>query len=72
MTRSDTQSSQILSWLKRGRSITPIDALNRFGVFRLAARVADLRKDGHPIQTKIVYAGDKHFARYSLPRRKVA
>ena len=33
---------------------TPIDALNKFGCFRLAARISDLRNDGMLIKTKII------------------
>ena len=45
-----SQEKQILSDLKLGRKITPMYALNKFGCFRLAARVYDLRMKGHPIE----------------------
>ncbi len=64
-----TQEVMILSYLKTGRSLTPMDALERFGCFRLAARVSDLRELGHKIQTELVtdeFTG-KRFASYSLP-----
>ena len=40
----------VLEHLKAHGSITPMDALG-FGCYRLAARVFDLRKDGHNIIT---------------------
>jgi len=46
-----TQTEHILQALQRGERLTPLDALNRFGCFRLAARVAELRVDGHDIVT---------------------
>jgi hypothetical protein len=46
-----TQNQWILDSLKRG-PLTPIDALNGCGCFRLAARIKDLREAGHPIETK--------------------
>lgn len=46
-----SQCDQILSYLKDGHSITPIDALNLFGCFRLAARISDLKKRGNEIIT---------------------
>ncbi|MFN9370649.1 MAG: helix-turn-helix domain-containing protein [Planctomycetaceae bacterium] len=46
--------------------MTPLDALERFGCFRMAARVRDLRDRGHHIHTEIVEQGGKRFARYSL------
>lgn len=69
MTRTSTQANQILSWLKRGKSITPIEALERFGSLRLGARIFDLRREGHVIEMKLVTRGDKHFARYRLTKR---
>ena len=34
-----TQCEQILAHLKPGKTLTPIDALNEYGIFRLAAQV---------------------------------
>lgn len=45
-----SQKEQILRHLKLYQQITPIDALNEYGCFRLAARVYDLRKEGHEIK----------------------
>jgi hypothetical protein len=61
-----TQNEMILAYLKKGKSITPIDALNKFGCFRLAARVSDLRKDGLNIATKYVTKEGKNYASYKL------
>ena len=61
-----SQTSQILMHIKRYGSITPITALDKYGCFRLAARIADLRDSGHKIATEIVRSGDKRFARYRL------
>ena len=48
-----TQKQAILTALKRRQRLTPLDALRRFGCFRLAARIADLRADGLNIVTSI-------------------
>jgi hypothetical protein len=61
-----TQCEQILQRLKTGRTLTPVDALNDFGCFRLAARVKDLRDSGHDIVTIRESQGEKVFARYLL------
>jgi len=45
-----SQNQQIANYLNKGRKLTPIDALNKFGCFRLAARIADLRNDGMNIK----------------------
>lgn len=62
-----TQSAQILAALKAGQHITPIGALNRFGCFRLAARISELREAGHKINTARVETPNGAFvASYSL------
>jgi Helix-turn-helix domain len=62
-----TQSAEILSYLKRGRSITPITALRHFGCFRLGARIWDLKKAGHKItRTWLNLGNGKRVAKYSL------
>jgi hypothetical protein len=62
-----SQNKEIKNWLETGNSITPIDALNLFGCFRLGARIHDLKnKFGVNIKTEIVESGNKRFAKYSL------
>jgi hypothetical protein len=54
MKATDSQNALIKGWLLNGYSITQLEALNQFGCFRLAARIADLRDQGFKIDTKIV------------------
>ena len=63
-----TQNKMVLQHLQTGQSITALDSLRLYGVLRLAARVEELRKDGHTIITQSVRVGNKEFARYSLTR----
>jgi hypothetical protein len=61
------QAAQILSHLEHGRSLTAMDALNLFGCFRLAARVHELRAQGHHIEERVVVTpGGKRVAEYTL------
>lgn len=47
-----SQNKQILRYLQtHKRGITPIDALQKFGCFRLSARISDLREKGYDIRT---------------------
>lgn len=62
----DSQNALIKGWLLNGKSITPLDALNMFGCFRLSARIANLRDEGLPIVTDMVTINDKRVARYYL------
>ena len=42
-----SQEKQILKYMQSGNSITPMDALNRFGCFRLGARIYNLKNSGY-------------------------
>ena len=62
-----TQREEILNHLQSGGYITPIEALEWFGCFRLASRISELKKEGYPIQSKMVLNRyGKKFSRYSL------
>jgi len=60
-----TATSRILAHLKR-KSITPMVALNLYGVFRLAAIIYNLRKRGVVIKTVNKTVNNKTFAQYFL------
>ena len=49
-----TQCEQIADYIKKGKRISPLEALNFFGCFRLAARIADLRRRGLDIRSEMV------------------
>lgn len=61
-----SQQDKIIDYLATGRSITPLQALSRFGCMRLGARIYQLKKDGHRIQTDMVRRKGKTFASYRL------
>tara|TARA_R100000306_G_C4339333_1_gene124378 strand:+ start:52 stop:249 length:198 start_codon:yes stop_codon:yes gene_type:complete len=63
-----SQRLKIKKWLEDGKTLTPIDALERFGCFRLAARIDDLRREGLEIETKYQHKDGKRFASYGLAR----
>lgn len=67
---SSSQNSAIKKYLETGASITPIEALNQFGCFRLSARIYDLRSSGVPISRTDVKRNGKSFASYSISRAK--
>jgi hypothetical protein len=56
--------------MAKGHTLTALEALQMMGVFRLAARIEDLRRKGHNIVTEEVTEGNKTFARYHLVERK--
>lgn len=70
-----TQKEAILIALKNGRKLTPLEALQDFGCFRLAARIYDLERDGYVIDRKMIevvgkIAGKCKVAQYSLSNHK--
>jgi hypothetical protein len=66
MPRYQAQTLEVLQHLETG-PLTPKDAL-RFGCFRLAARIYDLRTAGNIIVTMWESDGDRRYARYVLIR----
>lgn len=68
MKSTDSQTALIKGWLLNGYSITQLDALNMFGCFRLAARIADIRDQGLDIVTDMITVNDKRVANYYLQK----
>ena len=70
-----SQNEMILKYLQTHRTgITPLQALNKFGCFRLSGRIFDLREQGYKIITNMVEIttsdGDtKSVAQYRLVER---
>ena len=62
-----SQNKQIADYLNKGKKLTTIDALTKFGCFRLASRINDLRNEGMKISTKIItLENKKQIAQYSI------
>jgi hypothetical protein len=62
-----SQNKQIADYLNKGKKLTTLDALNKFGCFRLASRINDLRNEGMSIVTKTIkLENKKQIAQYSL------
>lgn len=66
-----TQCERILRHLQSGQSITSAEAMSEYGVYRLASRINDLKKQGIPIRkrqgkSKNRYGESVTFAEYYL------
>lgn len=63
-----TQSNAILEYLESGATLTAIEALNLFSCMRLAARILDLKDEGHNITGQMVKNMDngKSYKRYRM------
>lgn len=66
-----SQKQMVLDYIREFGSITPIDAFRDLGVTRLAAKIFELKKEGHDID-KVIETGKNRFgnrtryARYSF------
>ena len=46
-----SQNKKLLSYLKDNGSIDPMQSWKKLGIYRLSARIHDLRTEGHLIKT---------------------
>lgn len=70
-----TQCERIMRHLQEAGSITSAEAMQEYGIYRLASRISDLKKLGVPIQREFVKSKNRFgeetiFARYSLRAEK--
>lgn len=66
-----TQCEQVLNYMRTHGNITARDAVNYLDIYRLSARIADLKADGYLIKSESVRKKNgkgewKHYASYSL------
>ena len=54
------QNLQILAHLDRFGSITSLEAMNAYGILRLASRISDLRHSGHPIGSEYITVKNRY------------
>ncbi len=61
-----THNEKILRHMDKFGNITAAKAATHFGCWRLAARIGELRAQGHNIETEMVTNGRVRYARYRL------
>ena len=67
----ETQCQMVLKYMEDFGAITPLEALNDLGIYRLGARIYDLRQSGHKIESRIITRANRYgraicFAEYRL------
>lgn len=66
-THAKSQAEKILDYMLSGKAITPIEALDLFGCFRLGARIADIKAKGYLVYSdRITLPNGKKVAQYHL------
>ena len=68
MDKKISKQEKVLMHLQTHGSITPLEALNKYGSLRLGALIFNLRKEGHDIETNIV--PKKGYAKYTYNASK--
>jgi hypothetical protein len=58
-----SQQAQVLNHLKKA-TLTPLEALRKYGTFRLAAIIFNLRDEGYIIETNSINLGTKKKPKY--------
>ncbi len=69
-----TQCEQVIRHMEESGSITSLEAMQEYGIMRLASRITDLKKAGIPIHRDMVSQKNRYgetvtFARYSIGGR---
>ena len=69
-----TQCEQIIRHMEECGSITSLEAMQEYGIMRLASRITDLKKSGIPIHRDMITQKNRYgetvtFARYSIGGR---
>lgn len=65
-----TQNEMVIEYMTEYGSINALEAMRDLGIYRLASRICQLRKEGHKIKSEMVSVatrngGRTHIARYS-------
>lgn len=71
MSNKTKQTDRILQYMRDFGGISQLDALRDLGCMRLASRISDLKKQGHPIVSETVkgrnrYGEATHYSVYRL------
>lgn len=61
-----SQNGWLLRQLKSGRHISALHAVTEAGIYRLAARVHNLRSMGHDVKTHTVHLDGRYWAVYYM------
>lgn len=72
-----TQNEEVLRHLMKERGITIREAMEKYGIMRLGARIYELKKQGYPIKTYLRVGKSRNgesmvYAEYRMERREEA
>jgi len=61
-----TQTDDLIVYLQRHGRITPLEALDQLGIFRLAARIFEVKQRNFNIHDRMVMGTARNGRRYSV------
>jgi len=61
-----TQISRVLQYLQDGKKLTCLNAFNELGITQVAARIFELKEQGHPIQKKMITVTNRYDEKCSV------
>lgn len=65
-----SQRKRILEYLKRHKTIAPLQALNKFGCMRLSERIREIEAEGYLIDHKMIYEYPVKYCQYKLLKKR--
>jgi len=61
-----TQSERVLKYLEDGKKLTCLNAFNELGITQVAARIFELKEQGHPINKKMISVTNRYDEKCSV------
>ena len=66
------QTTKILRHIRQHGSITPLEALQEYGIMRLASRMCDIKRAGFEVHKEMETSNNRYgeavrYARYTIP-----
>jgi hypothetical protein len=66
--KNSPQNEEVLRYMRQHGGITPVEALRKLGVFRLGARIFELKHQGYDIISTMVKSKGKRYSRYEFAK----
>jgi hypothetical protein len=66
--KTQSQNKRVLDWLKSGQTLTAAAAASYWGIYRLSARIYDLKRQGHAIKSELQFDKSAHWSVYSIEK----
>lgn len=66
--KTTTQNKLVIRWLQSGETLTAKQSADYWGIYRLSARIYDLKRQGHAIKSELKFDGSCHWSSYSIEK----